>query len=71
MTSLHSNHRPRLILAIFALFLLLSQPGCNEPAPATEPEQRIDAQKKRGESLKGELGGLRPPAKAWKATRRR
>ena len=58
------------MLAVLALFLLLSQPGCNEPAPATEPEQRIDAQKKRGESLKGELGRLQPPARALKAVAR-
>ena len=71
MTSSHSDHLRPLFLAVLALFVFLSQPGCNEQAPATESEQRIDAQKKRGESLKGELGSLHPPAKALKAARRR
>jgi hypothetical protein len=53
-----------------ALVLLLSQPGCNEQAPATEPERRIEAQKKRAETLKGE-SGVALPAKTVKAVRRR
>jgi hypothetical protein len=71
MTLPHSDRRPQLVLAVLALSLLVFQPGCDEAAPANESEQRIDAQKKRGESLKGEFGGLRPPSKALKTARRR
>jgi len=71
MTTPLPVRRIQPVFAMFALVLLLSQPGCNEPAPATEPEQRIEAQSKRAVSFKGDLEGVRPPTKAFKAVRRR
>jgi hypothetical protein len=57
-------------VSVASLILLLSQPGCDQPAPATEPEKRIEAQKKRAETLKGEIG-YAPPAKSHGNLRRR
>jgi hypothetical protein len=72
MSKWHPDHRARPLtgLALATLILLPSQPGCDQPAPATEAEQRIEARNKRAETLKGEIG-YAPPAKAHRNLRRR
>jgi hypothetical protein len=70
MVTPHSFRRSRLGLALGGLLILASQSGCEEQAPATEPEARIEAQKKRAETLRGEIG-YAPPGKALRAVRRR
>jgi hypothetical protein len=59
-----------LAFAVGTLILLLSQPGCDRPAPATEPARLVEARNKRAETLKGEIG-YAPPARPIKAIRRR
>jgi hypothetical protein len=69
LTYTHTN--ARLFLAVASLVSLLTQPGCNERAPATETEQKVEAQQKRAKSLAGELPGLKLSPRAGKAVRRR
>jgi hypothetical protein len=70
MTPTSSHARARLFLILASLGALLTQPGCNEQAPATETEQKVEAQQKRAKSLAGELSGLKTSARAGKAVRR-
>lgn len=71
MVAMHSQRRNRSIVIVSALVALLSQPGCGEQAPATETDQRIEAQQKRAKSFAGELSVLKPSPRAGKAVRRR
>jgi hypothetical protein len=71
MTQIYSHSTTRLLFTLTALVALLSQAGCNERAPATESDQKIEAQRKRAESLKGEIESLQPQTKPAKVVRRR